>query len=121
MALADSVLRLANASIALMRSRLELASIDVEDELRSMIGVALAGAVVVIAAAFALLFAALALVAAYWETHRVATLVVVGCAFALIAIGVAIRIRRYLVSKPPFMAATIAELDKDRRALERAL
>jgi uncharacterized membrane protein YqjE len=117
MALADSVVRLASTSITLLRSRLELASIDVEDELRSMIGVALAGSAVVIFAAFALLFVALAAVAAYWDTHRVATLLIAGSAFALVAVGFAIWIQRFITSKPPFMAATIAELDKDRQRM----
>jgi uncharacterized membrane protein YqjE len=86
-----------------------------------MIGVALAGSAVVIFAAFALLFVALAAVAAYWDTHRVATILVAGSAFALLAIGFAAWIQRFLASKPPFMAATIAELDKDRQRMGSAL
>jgi uncharacterized membrane protein YqjE len=121
MALADSIVRLAGTSITLLRSRLELASIDVEDELRSMIGVALAGSAVVIFAAFALLFVALAAVAAYWDTHRVATLLIAGSAFAFLAIGFAVWIQRFLASKPPFMAATMAELDKDRQRVSGAV
>jgi uncharacterized membrane protein YqjE len=121
MALADSIVRFAGTSIALLRSRLELASIDVEDELRSMIRVALAGSAVVIFAAFALLFVAFAAVAAYWETHRVATILVAGSAFALLAIGFAVWIQRFFASKPPFMAATIAELEKDRQRMGGAL
>jgi uncharacterized membrane protein YqjE len=117
MALADSVVRLTNASITLLRSRLELASIDVEEELRSMIGVALAGSALVILAAFALLFVALAAVAAYWETHRIASLLVAASAFAFMAVACGVWIKRFLNSKPPFLAATIAELDKDRQRI----
>ncbi|MGL5003415.1 MAG: phage holin family protein [Casimicrobium sp.] len=118
MPLADSVARLASTSITLLRSRLELASIDIEDELRSMIGVVLAGSAVVILAAFAMLFAAFAMVALYWETHRVTALVVAGSTFAILAIGFALWIRRFLGAKPPVMAATIAELDRDRQRME---
>jgi uncharacterized membrane protein YqjE len=121
MALADSVTRLASASIGLLRSRLELALIDVEDELRSMISVVLAGLAVVILTAFALLFAAFAIVAVYWDTHRITALVAAGSTFAVLAISFAAWIRRFFESKPPFMAATIAEFEKDRQRMESSL
>jgi uncharacterized membrane protein YqjE len=121
MALADSVVRLASTTITLLRSRLELASIDVEDELRSMIGIALVGCAVVILAAFALLFITLAMVSIYWDTHRVASLFFAAGTFALTAISFAVCAWRFLESKPRFMAATIAELDKDRQRMDGVL
>ncbi len=117
MALADSVARLASTSIALLRTRIELVSIDLEDELRSMIGLALAGSAVVILTGFALLFIALSVVALYWETHRVTALLMAGGVFAFLAICFAVGMRRFMESKPPFMAATLAELDKDRQRM----
>jgi uncharacterized membrane protein YqjE len=117
-ALADSVLALAKTSIGILRSRLELASIDVEDGLRSVICIALAGSAAVILATFALLFIAFAVVATYWETHRIAALIVAGGVFAFIALVIAIFVWRFLGNKQPFMAATLAELDKDRQRME---
>ncbi len=121
MALVDSVLQFANTSVGILRSRLELASIDVEDELQSMICVTLAGSAAVILTAFALLFAALAIVAIYWETRRVEALLAASGVFALVATSIAIYIRRFFKYKTPFMAATLAELNKDRQRMGASL
>ncbi len=114
MALAQSLARLANTSLGILRSRLELASIDLEDELRCAIGVLLAGSAAVMLASFALLFAAFAVVVLYWDEHRIAALCGAGGLFALLAALLAIGVWRFLDTKPRFMAATLAELEKDR-------
>jgi uncharacterized membrane protein YqjE len=117
MALAQSVTQLASTLIGILRSRLELASMDVEDELRAMINVALAGTVAVILGTFALLFAALAMVATYWETRRVEVLLLIAAVFLVLASGIAFSVWRFFERKPLFMAATLAELDKDRKRM----
>lgn len=99
------------------RSRIELASNDVQTEIRGAIKTLLAGVAVVLLAAFALLFGAFALVAVYWETDRVRALLLLSGAFALIALAIAAMTRRFLNQKPRFMAATLAELDRDRQRL----
>jgi uncharacterized membrane protein YqjE len=117
MALANSLLRLANTSLGILRSRLELASIDLEDELRCAISILLAGSAAVMLASFALLFGAFALAALYWETHRILALSSAGGVFALIAAIIAIGAWRFLNNRPRFMSATLAELDKDREQI----
>lgn len=97
------------------RSRLELASSDVQSEIRGAIKTLLAGVAVVLLAAFALLFGAFALVAVYWETDRVRALLLLSGAFALVALAIAAMIKRFLNRKPRFMATTLAELDRDRQ------
>jgi uncharacterized membrane protein YqjE len=117
MALADSVTQLASTWIGVLRSRLELASIDIEDELKLMINVALAGSVVVVLGTSALLFAALAVAAAYWDTRRVEVLLLIAITLLVLASGIAFSIWRFFERKPVFMAATLAELDEDRKRL----
>ena len=121
MALGDSILRFASTSVSILRTRIELASLDIEEELRSTIFITLAGSAAVILASFALLFLALALVAISWETRRVESLVTASGAFALMATGIAIFIWRFFSSKTPFMAATLAELNKDQQRIGTSL
>lgn len=118
MALTETLPRLIGTALGMVRSRLELVSIDLEDEFQWVIGTLLAGAAVVMLTSFALLFGALALVALYWDTHRVAALLAAMVGFALLALTLAIAVMHFLRSKPRFLVATLAELDKDRKCLE---
>jgi uncharacterized membrane protein YqjE len=112
-ALGDSVARLGATSLLLIRQRLELAALDIEEELLRG-GLWLAGAV---AAALlgALCLAALAalVVVLFWDTARVAALVGVTLAFGAAAAAAAWKLARAWRDKPPLLAATLAELSTD--------
>ena len=98
MALAQSLRDVAATGALVVRQRLELAAIDVEDELQSL----------------ARLFAG---VLALWDIARVAA--IVGLALADLAGAVLAwqRLLRAWAAKPPFMAATVEELRRDGRQL----
>jgi uncharacterized membrane protein YqjE len=117
MALAETLPRLIGTVLGMLRSRLELASIDLEDEIQWALGTLLAGAAAVMLASFALLFGVLAMVVLYWDTHRMAALLGGAGAFALLAVSIAVSIVRLLRRKPRFLAATLAELEKDKKCL----
>jgi uncharacterized membrane protein YqjE len=118
MALIETLPRLIGSLLGMASSRLELASLDLEDELQWVIGTLLAGTAAVMLASFALLFGALALVVLYWDTHRLAVLLVAAVVFALLAFGIALGLLRFLHNKPRFLAATLAELEKDKKCME---
>lgn len=113
MALSESLPRLLGSAASMLRTRLELASMDVEDELRYAIGLLLVGTLAVLSLSFGLLFAAFAVVALYWETHRIAAILGAGGLFAAVAAALAFACWRSVISKPRFMAATLDELEKD--------
>lgn len=114
MPLADSMTRVADSALGVLRTRLELASMDVEDELRSATGILLAGAAATALATFALLFGAFAVVALFWEEHRIAALLCTSAGFAIAAVLIAFLIHRLLDQKRPLLAATLEKLDRDR-------
>jgi uncharacterized membrane protein YqjE len=118
MALTETLPRLIGTVLGMASSRLELASLDLEDELQWVIGTLLAGTAAVMLASFALLFGAFALVGLYWDTHRVAALMVAAGVFAVLAAGITTALLRFLHNKPRFLAATLAELEKDKKCLE---
>lgn len=114
MALGQSLIRLGASSLMLARQRLELASLDVEEELLRL-GALLAGALVTaLMLALALAGAAATFVIYFWEGARLAASLGVTAFFALVAALMAWRLARAVRDKPRFLAATLAELDKDR-------
>lgn len=117
MALARNLARLGAGSLLLARQRLELASLDIEEELLR-IGLLLAGALVTaLMLALALSAAAATLVIYFWDGARMAAAIGVTGFFALAAFLMAWRLACALRDKPRFLAATLAELDKDSQRL----
>jgi uncharacterized membrane protein YqjE len=114
MALGQSLTRLVASSLVLARHRLELASLDVEEELLR-IGSLLAGALVTaLMLALALASAAATFVIYFWDGARLAATLGVTAFFVLSGALMAWRLARAVRDKPRFLAGTLAELDKDR-------
>jgi uncharacterized membrane protein YqjE len=117
MALGGNMTRLAAGSLLLVRQRLELASLDIEEELLR-IGLLLARALVAaLMLALALLAAGATLVIYFWDAARMTAAVGVTGFFTLAGVLMAWRLVSALRDKPSFLAATLAELDKDAQHL----
>ena len=116
MSLGDSARELAATLVAMSRQRLELAALDVEEELLRA-GCAVAAMLAV--TAFATLAAAAisaAIVVAMWDRAPVAALLAIGVVHAAAAAVLSLRLARALRTKPPFLAATLDELGKSAPA-----
>ena len=112
--------RLANSALGLMRTRLELASVELAEELERLhtrLTLMIAGILLIL---FGVLGVCVSLVIYFWESYRfLAILLPTGVCCAL---GVLLLRRSQTLDRAdglPF-AATIAEFDKDREALFRA-
>ena len=117
MGLGRNFARLAADSLLAMRQRLELASLEVEEELLR-VGLLLARALVTaLMLALALLAAGATVVIYFWDAARMTAAIGVTGFFALAAILMAWRLACALRDKPSFFAATLAELDKDAQRL----
>jgi len=111
--LARNLARLSAGSLLLVRQRLELASLDVEDELLR-VGLLLAGALVTaLMLALALSAAAATFIIYFWDGARLAAALGVAGFFLLAGALMAWRLVLAVRDKPRFLAATLAELDKD--------
>ncbi len=99
------------------RTRIELLSVEVREELHRISGVLLWSAVAILATGAGLLFAAFAVILAYWDTHRILATVLVAAGFLVIAIIALLVIRARLRAYPQFLAATLAELRQDEEDL----
>lgn len=114
MALGQTLARLGESLLLVVRQRLELASLDVEEELLRL-GSLLAGTLVTaLVLALALASAATTVVVYFWDSARLAALVTVTVLFGAIGLTLLWRLSRALRNKPRFMASSLAQLDQDR-------
>jgi uncharacterized membrane protein YqjE len=114
MALGSSLGRLGAGAVLALRQRLELASLDVEEELLRLVGLIAGALVAALLFALALAAGAATVVVLFWDQARIAALVGVTLFFAAGG-GLAARaLMRSLRDKPRFLDATLTELERDR-------
>lgn len=117
MGLGRNFAQLAAGSLVLLRQRLELASLEVEEELLRL-GLLLARALVTaILLTLALMGAAATIVIYFWDAARMTAVVGVTGFFAVAAVVVGWRLAATLRDKPSLLAGTLAELEKDAQRL----
>lgn len=112
-----SLKRAGATAIELARTRLELVSVEIEEQIECAAQILLWGAAAIYFASLALLLLALTIVIACWDTHRLLAASLVTGAFALTAAGAALAVRARLRQRPRFLSATSAELKTDAEAL----
>jgi uncharacterized membrane protein YqjE len=105
---------LGSGSLLLARQRLELASLDIEEELLRIVALLTGALVTALLAALALAAAGAMVVVYFWDQARLAALGGVTFVFAIAACVAASLLMRAWRNKPRLLAATLAELDKDR-------
>lgn len=114
MSLRQTFSKLISSLLLVASQRLELAALDVEEELLRL-GSILAGTLVtVLILALALAAAAATVVTYYWETSRMSALLGVTGFFAISGCLMVWRLSNAWRDKPRFMASTLAQLKKDR-------
>lgn len=117
--LAASLQGLAGTALTLLQVRLELLSVEAQEEVVRIAGLLLFGAVAVVLLALGLGFLAILLTVAWWETQRLLALTVFATLFLVLG-GVAgwlayLRARR----GSALFASSLAELRQDREQLRR--
>jgi len=102
--------------LGLARTRLELLSVELQEALARLVLVMVGAVAAILLVALALGFGAVALVMAVAPEHRVAVAAGLAAAFLGAAALIAWRVRREARARP--FAASLAELERDARALE---
>lgn len=98
----------------LVFSRVELLLLDVQDGVDSIGRVLLWAFIALMAAGMGLLIGALALIFAFWDTHRVLVSLLVVGAFFLLALLAAFAVRVQLRAQRALFAASLEEFMRDR-------
>ena len=115
-----ALVRVGESAIGLLRTRAELAGVElVEERERLLVRVALliGGAIVI---AFAALFVGVFIIAVFWETHLLEAIAAVTLLYAIAGALMIAKSRSIGRKAPAPFAATLAEIEKDRLRLKRA-
>ena len=115
--LIDSVSGLLATVIGIGRTRLELLSVELREELRRTAELLAWGSVALLAVGGGVLYAGLAIIFAFWDTHRILAAVLVTAGYFALAIFAVLRVQARLRSRPPFLQATLGELARDEDQL----
>lgn len=119
MALTNSLARLAGGLLATLHTRLELITVEIEEELASFATFLLWSIVALACAGIAVLLGILLLVALFWDTHRYLVLLGLIAAFGGSALGLGLWLRATMQAKPRLLSATLDELKRDGAALHQ--
>ena len=113
--------RFLESFFAFLTTKLELVSVELEEEKRKLIELLCLAAAVIIFAALALTILAFLVAALFWEGQWMAALLTVCGLYALIALGLFLRLRRRVKLSSKVFEATLEELKKDGEWMQRHL
>ena len=113
--------RAAAAMLGLVRTRLELASVEFREERERALARFVLVATAVMFLAFAVLLGSILVVVVFWDTHRVAALAGVTLVHAAIGVFALLRLKHDLRSAPAPFTATLAEFKRDGEWLAEGL
>jgi uncharacterized membrane protein YqjE len=116
--LLESAQNLLAGLLDLGRTRFELFSTELREELARLAVALIGGVAILILALFGIAFGAVAVIVAVGEQHRLAATIVVAVLFLLAAGGVALYLRRLAAVKPRAFEGTLSELQRDLTAIK---
>jgi len=115
----DSLRALIATLVAMAHTRVELFGTEVEEELHRVVALVVGSMIVLALASLALLFSALVVVAAFWDTHRVAAVACVAVGFIALAGLSYFAVRERTRRRSRLLSATLGELEHDLQQLGR--
>jgi uncharacterized membrane protein YqjE len=120
MTLAATVGRIGATLIAMVRTRLELAAVEVQEEARRLLGYLAWTLLAVFLAAAACMLAALFVILLFWDSYRLQAVAGMALLFAGAGAAIIIKVRASFDAQPRMLSATLAELHKDGGLLRTA-
>jgi uncharacterized membrane protein YqjE len=115
-----SLRQLALTALAMAHTRLALAGVELEEELQRLLGLLLSLLGLLVFGLVGVLTATLLVVLAVDAAQRVTVLACFAVAYLGLAGWFVWRVQRMLATRPPFLHATLAEMERDREALQSA-
>jgi len=117
--LMDSAKRMLATLIALVHTRLELFTTEIEEEIQRAASVLLWALVALFFGSLFVMMIGFTIIVAFWDDHRVLAAGGVTGTYLLGTIVFGLLARSRLRAKTRFMAASIEELKRDRESLDR--
>ncbi len=113
MAIGAAVGRIAAGVLDMAHTRLELATLELQQEWQRMLGYLAATLMAVLLGAAALMLAALFVILLFWDSHRLAAVGAMAALFALAGAAIWLKARAGFAARPQLLSATLAELRND--------
>ncbi|WP_395055762.1 phage holin family protein [Polaromonas sp.] len=115
-----SLRQLALTALAMAHTRLALAGVELEEELQRLVGLLMSLLGLLVFGLVGVLTATLLVVLAVDADQRVTVLACFAVGYLGLAAWFVWRVQRMLATRPPFLQATLAEMERDREALQSA-
>lgn len=113
----DSLRHLGDGLAATLQDRLELFSVELQEEKFRLIQTCVWISAAVFTAMMTLAFASLTVVYLFWESARLAVLGGLTALYAAALVAIIVALRRYLARQPQPFAATLQEIGEDRACI----
>ncbi len=107
--------------LAILYTRLDLVTAELEDEAVRVLKLIASGLVSLLALFGAFFWATFLVLAFFWDTHRLRALGVIFLIYLIIGVVLFLIARSMIRSRPKFLSQTIAELRRDVEGLNRAI
>lgn len=117
MAFGDTARRLAATLLAMLHTRIELASVELQEESQRLIGYLVLGLAALFLAGLSVLLLVFLVIVLFWDSHRIEAVTALTVLCGLGTVFVAVTLRSQLRKRPPLMGATVGELKKDLETL----
>jgi len=109
---------LATTLVAIAQTRLELLSLDLEEEREHLLSLMVLTLIAVFLLGIGIVLSSILIVVVFWETHRLLVLSILTMTFLLLGISAGVYAVYKARTKPRLFTASLAELSKDRQQLE---
>ena len=113
MSISDSFNRITATLVAMLHTRLELASVELEEELLRFSSYFIYALIALYCAGVAISLGIFLIIALFWDDHRIAVLLCLIILFGATSIFVAAWLRKQFLNKPRLFGQSISELKKD--------
>ncbi len=115
----QSLRNLAGTLVALLRTRFELLAAELEEERVRLLELLFWAAGALIFLAVGVLLLVVFLVAVFWDSYRIAAIVVLAGIFFAIGVAMAMGVRNRMRARPRMFSASLDELARDKDQLTR--
>jgi uncharacterized membrane protein YqjE len=118
--LLESLRNLARTFVALVQTRIEIFASEIDEERARLARIAVLAAFAALCIGLAVVLVVFLLVVLFWEMNRVLAIGALAGFFAVCALAASLALSSAIRQRPKFLAATLAELRKDEKELERS-
>lgn len=113
MTISSGISRIVATLVAMLHTRLELVSVELEEELVRLSSYFIYTLVALYCAGVAVTLGIFLVIALYWDEHRIAILLCLIALFGATSVLIAAWLRKQFMNKPRLFEQSIAEFKKD--------